>query len=128
MNNIIFSQTDCSFQANQIICLEHQDTCLYGEVIQIIYQRQLCWFRPLLLTTNQHSSLDSLTNDEIIDLRDSSDLLWPLSLFRHSLDTEVICLLSKFGDSDNLPKDSSVSRRHLNQFVQKVWQANKDKF
>lgn len=128
MNNIIFPQTDLSFQVYQIICLEHQDTCLYGEAIQINYQRQLCWFRPLFLTTNYARSQNTLANDEVIDLRSSSDLLLPICLFRPSLDTEVISLLSQFGDLDDSPKDSLVSSRCLNQFVQKVWQANKDKF
>ncbi|MGF1542097.1 MAG: hypothetical protein ACFCU5_16910 [Pleurocapsa sp.] len=128
MNKIISPGTDSSFQANQIICLEYQDTCVYGEVIQIIEQRQLCWFRPFLLTKNNSGDRDDFLKNEIMDLRASSDLLLPVCWFRASLDTEAFCLLSKFGDLDYLPKDNSNSRRYLNQFVRQVWQAHQDKF
>ena len=37
------------FKVSQIVCLEHQNNCLYGEVIQLIPKRQLCWFRPMCL-------------------------------------------------------------------------------
>ena len=119
-----------SFKANQIICLEHQNNCLYGEVIQIIQQRQLCWLRPLLLIENYSLFLDNhaLTKNEIIDLRDTSDLLLPISWFRYSLDTEVVSLLSKLSSFADSSKDNLFSRRHLHQFIQKGWQVNKDKF
>ncbi len=128
MNNAIFPQTDSFFQANQIICLEHDNTCVYGEVIQIIAQRQLCWFRPLFLTTNCQGDLNSVMTEDLVDLRSGSDLLLPICLFRDALDTETICLLSKFYNSDKLPKDNSISCGYLNQFVRQVWQANQDKF
>jgi len=38
-----------SFAPYQIVCLEHQQSYLYGEVIQVIESKNLCWMRPLLL-------------------------------------------------------------------------------
>jgi hypothetical protein len=127
MNDLISPGTDCSFKVNQIICIEHQDTCVYGEVIEIIKQRQLCWFRPFLLTKNNSSDRD-IGESEVIDLHSGSDLLLPICLFRASLDTELISLLSKFEGLNNFTKNSSISRGYLNQFVRQVWQDNKDKF
>ena len=31
-----------NFQPSQIVCLEHGNTCLYAEVIQVLEERQMC--------------------------------------------------------------------------------------
>lgn len=107
-----------TLKPNQIVCLEFDDELLYGEVIQIIEQRQTCWVRPILIA--QQEKL-------ICDLRSSSDLILPLGLFRPCFDTEMIPLLTQ------LNQVSSVSSAHstnfnLNVFIKQVWQNNQDKF
>ena len=126
MSNNVSSNYDLMFQDNQIVCLEHQQNCLYGEVIQIIPERQLCWFRPICIVRAEDR--DRFTESiNLIDLQLGSDLLWPIALFRPAFDTEVITLLSKLSDTnDSLPKKSN--RKYLNSFVKSVWQANQDKF
>lgn len=59
----------------------------------------------------------------IYDLRMGSDLLWPISLFRPALDTEVIPLLTMLDTSD-----SQTAQDQLNWFVRQVWQANQSDF
>ncbi|MEN9566364.1 MAG: hypothetical protein RLZZ69_1560, partial [Cyanobacteriota bacterium] len=49
MDNIVFSSAELPLKVSQIVCLEHQNINLYGEVIQLIPHRHLCWFRPLCL-------------------------------------------------------------------------------
>lgn len=125
MNKTKFNPVDSTFKVNQIVCLDFECSCLYGEVIQLIPQRRLCWFRPICITTDlaQDQALD---NRQIIGLQSDSDLLWPISFFRVALDVEVISWLSDLNNTNNV--DQKTSRRYLNQFVQQVWQANQDQF
>ena len=116
------------FKESQIICLEHQRTRLYGEVIQLILSRQMCWFRPICMTIERHESDRCPESSELIQLRFSSDLLWPINLFRPALDTEVISLLTDLNDNHKLKPDRTSPRQYLNQFISQVWAANKDKF
>jgi hypothetical protein len=37
------------FQPRQIVCLEHETTRLYAEIIEFVEARQVCWVRPLML-------------------------------------------------------------------------------
>ncbi len=114
-----------NFQPHQIVCLEHQGTCLYAEVIQVVVSRQLCWVRPLLI-----GSLTPIASDESLplkDLRNGSDLLWPLALFRPALDTEVIPLLAMLPPLSQSERNP-VAGQQLNQFIHQVWQADKGAF
>ena len=105
-----------NFKPNQIICLEYFDERLYGEVIQIIEQRQTCWVRPLMMVQQQVL---------LVDLRSSSDLVLPLCLFRECFDTEIIPFLTQL---NRLHPSKQSPSFDLNSFVQKVWQTNQDKF
>ncbi len=109
-----------NFQPGQIVSLEHGDTKLYAEVIQVVLTRQLCWVRPLLLVTN--SSEPPLIND----LREASDLLWPINLFRPALDTEVISILGEVLAKEPKPGVDSTANQQFHQFINQVWQDYKE--
>lgn len=109
------------FQPSQIVCLEHQNIYLYSEVVQVISDRQLCWVRPLVLAIRN----DSLTIEKILDLRFTSDLLWPINLFRPALDTEVIPLLSELDSPDYRAESIQNARQQLNYYIQQFWQGIK---
>jgi len=145
MNDIAFSSANLSLKANQIVCLDYLDYHLYGEVIQLVPERQLCWFRPLcLIFADSEDNLDlnlpclksqpPMDNSEDgqnvrqIDLQSSSDLLWPDSLFRPALDTEIIDFLPQLTDISHLSSDKKINQKCLNRFVYLVWQAHQDKF
>ncbi len=100
--------------------LEHEDTRLYAEVVQVVEVRQRCWVRPLVLvvvpTDNQPS--EALA---IVDLRASADLLWPSTLFRPALDTEVLAFLPIFTSEPKAERDPTAQQQ-LNQFIYQVWQ------
>lgn len=146
MDEFVSIEADLPFQVHQIICLEHQHTRLYGEVIQLLPERGYCWFRPMFMAIGQSSDLvmrpfgarakpvanlasdNAFIDPKLINLQSSSDLLWPTNLFRSSLDTEVIPFLTKLNDLDQELEQKSLSHQSLQQFVRKVWQANQDKF
>jgi hypothetical protein len=121
MDNIAFSSLDLPLKASQIVCLDHQSSSLYGEVIQLIPHRQRCWFRPLCLVISTEIST-------LVDLRSGSDLLWPDSLFRPALDTEIINLLPQLKDISHHAGHKISQQKYLNQFIHLVWQAHRDKF
>lgn len=119
------------FNPQQIVCLEHQQSYLYGEVVQIIESKKLCWMRPLLLaifpTTAQ--PIDSFSDaQELLDLRLTSDVAYPLTLFRPALDTEVIPLISQLSSLDEPREVNLNSKQKLHQFLKQIWQDNQAYF
>jgi len=69
------------------------------------------------------SGKDSSEEYTLSDLRDGADLLWPLSLFRAAVDTEVISLLTQLQSLDSEKKDAVIASRQLKDFVDRVWEA-----
>lgn len=120
------------FQPHQIVYLEHETTRLYAEVIDVVVSRQICWVRPLMLViAASDQNLLPFVNAEslsLYNLRQSSDLLWPTSLFQPALDTEVIPLLVQHDCPDEQPTNDLDARQQLNSFVRQVWQAYKSAF
>jgi hypothetical protein len=119
---------DCAlnFKPGQIVSLECGDACLHSEVIQVVEARQICWVRPLMLVgLVSGKDLSDRWPEEytLSDLRDGADLLWPLSLFRAAVDTEVISLLSQLQSLDAEKKDGAIASRQLRDFVDRVWAA-----
>ena len=110
-----------NFQSRQTVYLEHGDTRLYAEVIQVVEVRQRCWVRPLLLVVvpDDNQLFEALA---IVDLRASADLLWPSTLFRPALDTEVIAFLP-FTSEPKVDRDPTAQQQ-LSQFIYQVWQAH----
>jgi hypothetical protein len=124
------------FQPCQIVCLQHAGSCLYGEVVQIIESRHLCWVRPMVLVLQPAEALKQTggfcEQSHCYDLRQDSDLLLPLTLFRAALDTEVLPWLSDFYVDDRPTVDLSSSDKlgHdlFRTFIQQVWQAHTEIF
>lgn len=113
------------FQPRQIVGLEHETTRLYAEIIEFVESRQVCWVRPLMLVI---STVDNNLPLALYDLRLGADLLWPASLFRPALDTEVIPLLVQLNNPDAQVVNSSDAHQQLSNFVREVWQAYKSVF
>ncbi|AFY43296.1 hypothetical protein Nos7107_2696 [Nostoc sp. PCC 7107] len=111
--------THPEFQPGQIVSLEYGDNNLYAEVIEVVISRQLCWVRPLFLA-NHTQELPTIT-----DLRDASDLLWPIQLFRPALDTEVITLLSQVLVKEPKGEPDLIAKQQFHQFIQQIWQCRK---
>lgn len=116
-----------NFKSGQIVSLECGDACLHSEVIQVVEARQVCWVRPLMLVV-LGSGNESSAEYTLSDLRDGADLLWPLSLFRAAVDTEVISLLTQLHSLDSEKKDAVIASRQLRDFVDRVWEADPSAF
>ncbi len=114
------------FKTYQIVRLEHINTCLYAEVIQVVSERQLCWVRPLFLAISSPAEVGYLSAEEnlqVIDLRMSSDLFWPIDLFQAASDTEVIPLLMQLEVKDFASFDENKARASLHSFIEGFWQS-----
>lgn len=109
------------FQPSQIVCLEHQETRLYAEVIQIVESRKVVWVRPLMLVVSPSNQLDS-EPFSFYDLRQGADLLWPSHLFRPALDTEVLPLFTYLQTSKTQGENQQLAHQQLQCFVRQVWQ------
>ena len=118
MNKIYTATNNIDFKPYQIVCLEFSATCLYGEVIQIIEQRQTCWVRPMLIAHE---------GNIFQDFKSSPDVILPTCLFRPCFDNEILPLLSQISDS-NTPQNDQSSSFDLNLFIHKIWLAYQDKF
>jgi hypothetical protein len=129
---------NCSpLRPSEFACLEYQDTLLYTEIIQVIEKRHRYWARPVLLCEKLNpadSSMESLPT--VYDVRFCSDLLWPRSLFRSVLDTELIPLLScldaeleaPFISTKILSSRLTEARQKLQQFTQRLWRIYPEAF
>ncbi len=105
----------------QIVCLDAHPHQLYGEVIQIIEERELCWMRPLILVKTSEDS----TEQTWTDLRYTSDLFYPVSYFRPALDTEIIPLLDNLVQADIDPNKIPSHRSQLNTFLKEIMVSEK---
>jgi hypothetical protein len=123
------------FLPHQILCLECEETKLYGELIQIVAERHLYWLRPLALVKFQ-LVVDAESLAALFDLRQGADLLCPQALFRIALDTEVIPILAQldFAKSDtaqpteNSTKAQLIAHQQLQAFVRRIWQLHPEAF
>ena len=116
---------DAALKSGQIVRLACQQSNLYGEVIQIILSRQMCWVRPLMLVkqaeaTPEYSDPESFSI--LYDLRQGSDLILPLLLFQPALDTEVIPWLMQLDSSNSKATTPSLAHQQLQRFVHCVCQ------
>jgi hypothetical protein len=114
---------------NQIVCLEHQGNKLFGEVIQLIPHRNLCWFRPICLVISNDREGQTSFELDCIDLQSTSDLFWPANLFRPALDTEAISFLAQLNDLRHHSIGiTSKNYKYLHEFIQQFWQENQAQF
>ena len=127
------------FQPSQIVCLELNATHLYAEVVQIVEFRSLCWARPLVLViassetaeASQLSESRSQFPPDWHDLRQGSDLLLPIVLFRPALDVEAIPVLSSLYSLDEITNSTPqaiAAHRLLREFIHQLCQCHPDAF
>jgi len=65
---------------------------------------------------------------ELLDLRFTSDIAYPLALFRLALDTEVIPFISQLETLEETKESISSSKQKLRQFLEQIWQENQEYF
>jgi hypothetical protein len=107
------------FSPQEIVCIDSGELRLFAEVIQLIPERDRCWAKPLVLANYVEFQLELLH-----DLRECSQLILPIDLFRSALDTEVIPVMMDLFELEKTPDRSAtdllLSRQALNQFVRSL--------
>lgn len=97
----------------QIVAINHDKTCLYGELVQSMESRKTCWLRPLLLCIQNPTDEARF----VIDLRSGPDIICPDDVVQPALDTEWLALSHQL----HYPKqtcDFSQANQYLRQFLQ----------
>ncbi len=118
------------FEPYQVVCLEYQASRLYGEVVQVVEHRQVCWVRPLMLTVATIAREGEIDAEPCFyDLRNGADLLLPAALFRAALDVEVIPLFSRLHSSERINYSPDLNgHQQLNYLIRRVWGAYPEVF
>ncbi len=119
-----------TFVPAQIICLEHETSRLYAEVVQITEGKRICWARPLMLVqgVDPNAPFFNLDNACIYDLRQGSDVLLPETLFREAFDTEVIPLLARLAEVTDDASNPCPNQLGLSAFIQQICTTYSDVF
>jgi hypothetical protein len=125
-----------TFLPNQIVCLEHDRSSLYAEMIQHVQERCQCWVRPLALVSDTPHPVSAPYPDvegadvertEWYDLRQSADLLLPDCLFREAWDTEVLPLIQHIYQAPTKathPDPETLARQKLHDLIEQICQAS----
>ncbi|MEM9220696.1 MAG: hypothetical protein AAGD25_41060 [Cyanobacteria bacterium P01_F01_bin.150] len=120
---------------SQILYLEQGKQRLYVELIQILRDRDMGWLRPLCLCSPL-VTVDNLDIDKpsettrvicdgipfsLHDMRQSSDLLWPLAQCHIVLDMDAIPILSSLKPEWIGSENRDHARQSLHLFVNELW-------
>lgn len=116
-------------QSHPILCIEYEDNCLYGELIQVISQRNLYWLRPFVLC----SAMWSGSEPTLYDLRQGADLLCPQALCRPAMDIEILPVLIQLENFKAEPDQHFIeadrtAHQKLQAFIRQLGQAYPDVF
>jgi len=126
-----------NWQPHQIVYLQAERGRLFAEIIQVIPDRQVLWLRPLALEQPHPECVPATVETErgvdvqeaahgeahgkIYDLRQGSDLLWPMARVRPALDLDVMPVLAKLGpESPKLEPLNPAAHQHLCHFIQQL--------
>lgn len=93
-------------------------------MVQVITTRELCWVRPLILAKLSLEAAifeDFVPEKQVVDVRLTSDLIFPMNLFRAALDIEVIPILSQLEKMDLTPSKIQIAKGELQDFIKNFW-------
>jgi hypothetical protein len=104
----------------RIVCLDARQTqdYLFAEVIDTIFISSRYWVKPLALA---RSNPDRFELEFLYDLRNTSQLILPIELFRDALDTEVIPLISELFHPTEGSARSINAQTALHQFIAELY-------
>jgi hypothetical protein len=108
----------------RIVCLDsrHEKDCLFAEVIDIIEISDRYWVKPLALA---RFNPERFQLEFLYDLRDTSQLILPIDLFRDALDTEVIPLISELYHPVECSTPRINAQTALHQFIADLFSDSK---
>lgn len=101
----------------QIVCLQSKGACLYGELIQHVKDRQICWVRPISLhLTTETNIADTSDRVEILDVRNGPDIICADHVIHPVLDTDWLEILTTLS-VDKSECDYPKANQHLRKFL-----------
>jgi hypothetical protein len=109
-----------ALKTDRIVCIDLENLHLFAEVIDTIAVSDRCWLRPLAIA---RSNSESFKLEFIHNLRDTAQLILPISLFRDALDTEVLPLISELFHPAQDSDRSRDSQRVLYQFIADIYRS-----
>jgi hypothetical protein len=100
----------------RIVCLDSRQgkDHLFAEVIDTIAISSRYWVKPLAIA---RSNSEKFELEFLYDLRNTSQLILPIDLFRDALDTEVIPLISELFHPTEGSTRSVNAQTALHQFI-----------
>jgi hypothetical protein len=106
--------------ARRIVCLDTPQgkDRLFAEVIDTIAISSRYWVKPLALA---RANPESFQLEFLYDLRDTSQLILPIDLFRDALDTEVIPLISELYHPIEGSRRSMNAQAALHHFIKDLY-------
>ncbi len=105
---------DCAIYP--VVVIRQDDTCLCGELIQTVAERDICWLRPLAL----YQVLACC--EEIgmpLDLRNGPDVICSSTLVEPAIDIEWLTILQWLNE-ENEPCNFAQANHYLRQFLAKL--------
>lgn len=104
----------------RIVCLDsrQKQDCLFAEVIDTIEISARYWVKPLALA---RFNPERFQLEFLYDLRNTSQLILPIDLFRDALDTEVIPLTAELFHPTQGSIESRNAQTALHQFIAELY-------
>lgn len=106
-------------QPSQIVRASTLNYQFFGEVIDVVTEREVCWIRPLLLVQKGEKETK-------IDVRQGSDIVFPLSCFEPALDGDLLPFLNDLVKDDYYGSTFVSNHPQLTQFLRELLKQNKD--
>jgi hypothetical protein len=107
------SVLELPFQPQQIVCIDRAEQSLFAEVIQLVPERKRCWAKCLAMGRWEEDRWHLL-----YDLRESSQLILPMEVFRAAMDTEVLPLLTELWQRETVGfTEERAGRQAIHLFV-----------
>jgi hypothetical protein len=98
---------------SQIVSASTPNYQFFGEVIDVVTDRGVCWVRPLLLVKKGEE-------DTKIDVRQGSDLVFPLFYFEPALDGDILPFLNDLVKDDDEGASFVSNHPQLTQFLREL--------
>ncbi|MGF1522606.1 MAG: hypothetical protein ACFBSF_09855 [Leptolyngbyaceae cyanobacterium] len=100
----------------QVVFIQHEESSLYGELIQVMTDRSTVWLRPLALCVETPDQKTYM----VFDVRNGPDIICPEYLYQPALDDGWLRLLEKMSNHQETC-DFTQANQHLRLFLKALF-------
>ncbi|MEM6835759.1 MAG: hypothetical protein AAF609_02805 [Cyanobacteria bacterium P01_C01_bin.120] len=101
-----------SIAVYQVVYLESEDARLYGELVQHVEERHICWVRPISLQLATSTAVPV----EFLDVRNGPDVICADHVIQPVLDTDWLAILATMS-TNKTECDYPKANQHLREFL-----------